>query len=170
MGLDEEMLQTIQVSGILHDVGKIGVPDNILRKPGRLTDEEFQIMQQHPVFGSLIVGAIPGMEQVVLGVRHHHERYDGRGYPDRLKGEEIPLIGRIMAVADAYSAMTTSRPYRKGLAEEEAIEEIRRNLGTQFDPEIGLLFIRLREEALRSQNGRRKRPPERPVLSALPES
>jgi diguanylate cyclase (GGDEF)-like protein len=145
--LGEDMLQTIQVSGILHDVGKIGVPDHILRKPGHLTDEEYNVMQQHPVFGALIVGAMPGMEEVVLGVRHHHERYDGRGYPDKLAGTNIPLIGRIMAVADAFSAMTTHRPYRKAMTERQALLQIRSGLGTQFDPEIGELFIRLREEA-----------------------
>jgi HD-GYP domain-containing protein (c-di-GMP phosphodiesterase class II) len=145
MNLSEDMLRTIQLAGILHDVGKIGVPDSILRKPGKLTDEEFAEMKQHPVFGALIVGALPGMEHVVLGVRHHHERYDGRGYPDQLAGENIPLIGRIMAVADAYSAMTTTRPYRKGLTERQALAEIQRGLGVQFDPQIGTLFIRLRE-------------------------
>lgn len=145
MNLSEDMLRTIQLAGILHDVGKIGVPDSILRKPGKLTDEEFEEMKQHPVFGALIVGALPGMEHVVLGVRHHHERYDGRGYPDALAGENIPLIGRIMAVADAFSAMTTTRPYRKGLSERQALAEIQRGLGTQFDPQIGALFINLRE-------------------------
>jgi HD-GYP domain-containing protein (c-di-GMP phosphodiesterase class II) len=145
MQLGDDMLQTIQVSGLLHDVGKIGVPDHILRKPGHLSDDEFQVMQQHPVFGALIVGAIPGMEQVVLGVRHHHERFDGRGYPDRLGGDQIPLIGRIMAVGDAYSAMRTTRPYRKGLTERQALAEIQKGLGTQFDPEIGALFIKIRE-------------------------
>jgi len=144
MKLGGEMLQTIHISGLLHDVGKIGVPDRVLRKPGKLNDEEFKVMKQHPVVGALIVGAMPGMEDVVLGVRHHHERYDGRGYPDALAGEEIPLIGRIMAVGDAFSAMTTSRPYRKGLSEEEALAQIQAGLGTQFDPEIGALFIRLR--------------------------
>lgn len=148
MGLGEEMLQTIQLAGILHDVGKIGVPDNILRKPGKLMDDEYKVMQQHPVFGALIVGALPGMEQVVLGVRNHHERWDGGGYPDALAGEEIPLIGRIMAVADAFSAMTTSRPYRKGLTERQALAEIQRGLGTQFDPAIGAVFVRLREARL----------------------
>jgi diguanylate cyclase (GGDEF)-like protein len=147
LNLGEEMLQTIQTSGLLHDVGKIGVPDDILRKPGHLTEEEFHVMRQHPVFGALIVGAMPGMEEVVLGVRHHHERYDGRGYPDGLAGTHTPLIGRIMAVADAYSAMTTHRPYRKGMTEKQALLQIRSGLGTQFDPEIGELFIRLREEA-----------------------
>ena len=144
--LDDQTLRTIQISGLLHDVGKIGVPDHILRKPGKLTDEEFAVMQQHPVFGAMIVGAMPGMQDVVLGVKYHHERYDGKGYPERLAGEDIPLIGRIMAVADAFSAMTTSRPYRKGLTEQQALDEIRRGLGTQFDPRLGEVFIRIREE------------------------
>ncbi|MGV3723599.1 MAG: bifunctional diguanylate cyclase/phosphohydrolase [Actinomycetota bacterium] len=148
MNLGEEMLQTIQLAGILHDVGKIGVPDHILRKPGHLTEDEFHVMQQHPVFGALIVGAMPGMEEVVLGVRHHHERYDGAGYPDRLAGTNIPLIGRIMAVADAYSAMTTTRPYRKGMTERQALQQVLKGLGTQFDPEIGELFMKLRQEAI----------------------
>jgi diguanylate cyclase (GGDEF)-like protein len=146
--LDESTMQTIQLAGMLHDVGKIGVPDGILRKPGKLTDEEFDQMRQHPVFGALIVGAMPGMDEVMLGVRYHHERWDGRGYPDRLAEKDIPLIGRIMAVADAFSAMTTSRPYRKGLTERQALIEVRKGLGTQFDPEIGELFIRLRERGL----------------------
>ena len=156
MRLDDEMLQTIRLSGILHDVGKIGVPDSVLRKPGRLTDEEFHIMKQHPVFGALIVGAMPGMEEVVLGVRHHHERWDGFGYPDKLVATDIPLIGRIMAVADAYSAMTTSRPYRKGLTERQALKEINANLGTQFDPDLGALFVRIREEKLAAKAETRK--------------
>ncbi len=157
MRLDDETLQTIRLSGILHDVGKIGVPDSVLRKPGRLTDEEFTIMKQHPVFGALIVGAMPGMEEVVLGVRHHHERWDGFGYPDRMAGTDIPLIGRIMAVADAYSAMTTSRPYRKGLTERQALKEIEAHLGTQFDPEIAALFIRTREAKLTAKTPTRRR-------------
>jgi diguanylate cyclase (GGDEF)-like protein/putative nucleotidyltransferase with HDIG domain len=147
LGLPPATLETVRVSGLLHDVGKIGVPDAVLRKPGRLEPEEFELMKQHPVFGALIVGAIPEMEEVVLGVRSHHERYDGRGYPDGLVGEEIPLIGRIMAVADAFSAMTTSRPYRKGLSEPQALDEIMRGLGSQFDPAVGALFVQLRREA-----------------------
>ncbi len=156
MNLGDDALQTIQVAGILHDVGKIGVPDAVLRKPGRLTDEEFGQMQQHPVFGALIVGAIPGMEQVVHGVRSHHERYDGKGYPDRLIGQDIPLLGRILAVADAYSAMTTTRPYRKGLTERQALEEIERGLGTQFDPEIGRVFLDLRRAASAAKPTRKR--------------
>jgi diguanylate cyclase (GGDEF)-like protein len=159
MGLDEEMQRTIQLAGILHDVGKIGVPDHILRKPGHLTDEEFNVIAQHPVFGALIVGALPGMEEVVLGVRHHHERYDGRGYPDKLAGNDIPLIGRIMAVADSFSAMTTNRPYRKGMTERQALAQILDGLGTQFDPEIGELFIRLRQEKLADRKPSTRRSP-----------
>jgi len=191
LGLSAETLQTIQVSGILHDVGKIGVPDSILKKPGKLTDEEFDLMKQHPVFGAVIVGSIAGMDEVVLGVRHHHERYDGRGYPDGLKGEEIPLIGRIMAVADAYSAMTTCRPYRKGLTQHQALQEIRKNLGAQFDPRIGEVFIALREKGAtlelpdgshtagtldippadaRPKRAPRKRKPAAELVTAAPES
>lgn len=143
--LGPDQLQTLELSAMLHDVGKIGVADEILRKPGKLTEDEYEAMKQHPVFGALIVGAMPGMEEVVLGVRHHHERFDGTGYPDGLAAEQIPLLGRIMAVADAYSAMTTTRPYRKGLTPGQALEEIRRHLGRQFDPEIGLAFIRAME-------------------------
>lgn len=146
MGLPEETLKCIATSGILHDVGKIGVPDSILRKPGRLTPEERKTMEQHPAFGALLVGALPGMEQVNDGVRYHHERWDGNGYPDGLAGEQIPLLGRIMAVADVFSAMTTTRPYRKGLTEEQALDEITRGLGTQFDPQIGKLFVEVRRK------------------------
>jgi diguanylate cyclase (GGDEF)-like protein len=163
--LGDDLLQTIQLSGILHDVGKIGVPDAVLRKPGKLTDEEFDMMKQHPVFGALIVGAMPGMEEVVLGVRHHHERWDGRGYPDKLAGEGIPLIGRIMAIADAFSAMTTHRPYRKALSERQALTEVRCGLGTQFDPTIGALFVQLREERLTSE--KRPAPRRRKTTPAL---
>jgi len=166
MGLDERFHQTLQIAGILHDVGKIGVPDAVLRKPGKLTPEEYDAMKQHPVFGALIVGALPGMEEVVLGVKYHHERWDGRGYPEGLAGEDIPLIGRIMAVADAFSAMTTSRPYRKAMTERGALNEVRCGLGTQFDPQIGALFVRLREERLTRlaqrprRRARRAAPPE----------
>lgn len=156
MGLGENQLQTIQLAGILHDVGKIGIPDSVLRKPGKLTDEEYELMKQHPVFGALIVGAMPGMEEVVHGVRNHHERWDGRGYPDRLVGEQIPLIGRIMAVADAFSAMTTHRPYRKAFTEQQALSEIRAGLGTQFDPQIGAVFIRVREEKLAAKTSEKR--------------
>ena len=141
LGLSEETMRTLRIGGLLHDVGKIGVPDEILRKPGRLTDEEFEIMKRHPRLGELIVGGIPGMSSILDAVKSHHERWDGMGYPDRLKGDQIPFMGRLLAVADAFSAMTTDRPYRKGLDLDTALEEIRANIGTQFDPEMANAFL-----------------------------
>ena len=142
IGLSEETQRILRVGGLLHDVGKIGVPDEILRKPGRLTEEEYTILQRHPVLGALIVGSIPGMENIVDVVRSHHERWDGKGYPDGLSGEDIPLLGRIAAVADAVSAMTTNRPYRRGMEWETAMNEVQRHSGTQFDPEMAAAFLR----------------------------
>ncbi|MCS6777067.1 MAG: diguanylate cyclase, partial [Chthonomonadaceae bacterium] len=142
IGVSEEMLHRIRVGGLLHDVGKIGVPAEILCKPGRLTDEEYEVLQRHTRLGALIVGAIPGMEDIVDAVRSHHERWDGRGYPDGTAGEDTPFLGRLLAVADAFSAMTTDRPYRKGLSLETAIAEIQKHSGTQFDPTIAQAFLR----------------------------
>jgi diguanylate cyclase (GGDEF)-like protein len=146
LGLSDETMRVIRLGGLLHDVGKIGVPDEILRKPGRLTPEEFEVMKRHPRMGALIVGAVPGMECILDAVRSHHERWDGNGYPDGFAGEEIPFLGRLMAVADAYSAMTTDRPYRKGLEWEVAMNEIRANIGTQFDPTMAQAFLRATEK------------------------
>ncbi len=122
LGLSEETQHTVQVAALLHDVGKIGVPDGILRKPGALTNEEYQAIQQHPVMGAIMVGAVPGFEETLDAIRHHHERWDGAGYPFGLRGEETPLLARLMAVADAFSAMTTDRPYRKGMPPECALK------------------------------------------------
>ena len=121
LGMDEAAQRTVAVAALLHDVGKIGVPNAILRKPGRLTDEEFEAVKQHPMMGAVIVGAVPGFEETLDAIRHHHERWDGEGYPFGLRGEETPLTARLMAVADAFSAMTTDRPYRKGMAQEKAL-------------------------------------------------
>ncbi len=115
LGSSPELIATIRIAGLLHDVGKIGIPDQILRKPGRLTEDEYAIVKQHVALGDLIVRDLPDIELIRAGVRHHHERWDGDGYLDRLAGEEIPLIARILAVGDAFSAMTTTRPYRKAL-------------------------------------------------------
>jgi diguanylate cyclase (GGDEF)-like protein len=142
LGLSEETMRTIRIGGLLHDVGKIGVPDEILRKPGRLTPEEFEVMKRHPRLGELIVGGIPGMESILDAVRSHHERFDGHGYPDQLGGESIPFMGRLLAVADAFSAMTTDRPYRKGMNFEVALVEIQANIGTQFDPAMAGAFLK----------------------------
>ncbi|MCC6446256.1 MAG: diguanylate cyclase [Armatimonadetes bacterium] len=151
MGLSEETLRTIRIAALLHDLGKIGIPDHILRRPGPLSDPEFEIMKQHTVLASQIVGSISGWETMLEGIRSHHERYDGSGYPDGLAGSDIPLIARLMAVADAYSAMTTDRPYRKAISHDEALAEIRRTSGSQFDPEIVSAFLRAvhRQAAIR---------------------
>ncbi|MDF2439997.1 MAG: hypothetical protein JWN98_981, partial [Abditibacteriota bacterium] len=141
MGFSEETMRIIRIGALLHDVGKIGVPEDVLRKPGRLTEEEYEVMKRHPQLGALIVSGMPGMEAIVDIVRSHHERWDGKGYPDELAGEDIPVLGRLLAVADAFSAMTTARPYRRGMDWDVAIEEIRKNMGTQFDPEMALAFI-----------------------------
>lgn len=141
LGLSDETMRDIRIGGLLHDVGKIGVPDEILRKPGRLTDEEYEVMKQHTHLGSLIVGALPGMETVVEAVRSHHERWDGKGYPDATAGEETPLLGRVLAVADAFSAMTTTRPYRVGMDWETALGQIEANIGAQFDPAMAAAFL-----------------------------
>ena len=118
---------------MLHDIGKIGIPDTIINKPGKLTDEEFAIIKQHPVIGSEILKSIESMPEVSVGARWHHERYDGKGYPDGLKGEAIPEIARIICVADAYDAMTSNRSYRKYLAQDVVREQIVQGRGTQFD-------------------------------------
>ena len=148
LGMDDQALHTIQVAALLHDVGKIGVPDAILRKPGRLTEEEYEAVQQHPVMGAIMVGAVPGFEETLDAIRHHHERWDGGGYPFGLRGEEIPLTARLMAVADAYSAMTTDRPYRKGMEPEKALTILQSGAGTQWDPACVGAFLRVMGQIL----------------------
>jgi putative nucleotidyltransferase with HDIG domain len=138
--LSDETMRLIRIGAMLHDVGKIGVPAEILRKPGHLTDEEYEAIKQHPSLGAMIVGAVPGMEGIVDAVRYHHERWDGKGYPDKLAGTDIPMIGRIMAVADAFSAMTTNRTYRAGMEWGKAVSEIAKGAGTQFDPLMARAF------------------------------
>ena len=147
LGLDEETLATIRLSGLLHDVGKIGIPDSLLRKPSKLTAQEFDVFKQHVALGDSIVRDLPNLEEVRAGIRHHHERWDGRGYLEGLEGEEIPLIGRIMAVADAFSAMTTTRPYRKALPVEEAIKRLGDAAGTQLEEKLVVAFIQGMETA-----------------------
>ncbi len=151
LGLSDETMRVIRIGGLLHDIGKIGVPDEILRKPGRLTPEEYEVLKRHPRLGALIVGAIPGMEEIVDAVRSHHERWDGGGYPDGTEGKATPMIGRLMAVADAFSAITTDRPYRRGADFGTALAEIRANIGTQFDPVMAHAFLRAAERRRPSQ-------------------
>ena len=142
LGSSSATMRVVRLAGLLHDVGKIGVPEAVLKKPGRLTSEEFDVMKGHAQFGAFIVGGVPDMNEIVPGVKSHHERWDGRGYPDGLAGEAIPFLGRLLAVADACSAMTTSRPYRQALDWKAAMQEIEANIGTQFDPEIAVAFLR----------------------------
>ena len=141
--LDIPFQEAVLQAGLLHDIGKVCVPDAILRKPGPLTDEEARVVQQHVTVGDLIVGGLPDMEFVRAGVRHHHERWDGEGYPDQLRGEEIPRIARIVSVADTFSAMTTNRTYRVGLPVAEAVRRIQEAAGTQLDPEFANAFVAL---------------------------
>ena len=141
LGLTEADQHTVAVAALLHDVGKIGVPDHILRKPARLTAAEFEAVQSHPSIGAAIVAAVPGLEATLPAVRHHHERWDGAGYPDGLRGLETPQTARLLAVADAYSAMTTDRPYRKGLTAAEARRTLEQGAGTQWDPACVRAFL-----------------------------
>lgn len=142
IGLDEETIRRIEAAGELHDVGKIGTPDSILNKPGRLTDEEMDVIKNHPVLSGQIMQST-SLKEIVPLIRAHHERWDGRGYPDGLKGTDIPFEARIMALADTYDAMTTDRPYRKGLTSLQALEEIEKCAGSQFDPELAKSFLEM---------------------------
>ncbi len=136
MELSIDELKDIELAGILHDIGKIGVPESVLWKSARLTDEEQAIMSHHPVRSAQIIGGLKGLSRAREYVLHHHEFMDGSGYPDHLKGDQIPLGSRIILVADAYDAMTTDRPYRKAIGHGRALEELRRNAGWQFDHEV----------------------------------
>jgi len=129
------------VAGQLHDVGKIAVPDSVLRKPGHLNPEEEALIRQHVVFSEMIIKGIPNLEFVLEAVANHHERWDGTGYPYRRAGEEIPLMGRILALSDALAAMTHDRPYRRARTLEAAVLEIRKGNGTQFDPDLVEPFV-----------------------------
>ena len=146
LNLDEKTVETISISALLHDVGKIGIDDKILKKPGFLTPEEFEIMKQHPVKGFNIMKTIEQMRNVLPGLRSHHEQWDGNGYPDRLKAEEIPLIARIIAVADTLDAMTTNRPYQQALTFQFAVEKINKNVGVKYDKNVVAAFNRAIEE------------------------
>jgi diguanylate cyclase (GGDEF)-like protein len=139
--LPDEERRLLRLAGLLHDIGKIGIPDGILRKPAPLTGEEYDIVKQHVALGDAIVGAVPQLAEVRAGVRHHHERWDGSGYLDGLSGDAIPRIARILAVADAYSAMTTTRPYRKALSPNDALARVAEAAGSQLDPELASAFV-----------------------------
>ncbi|HDP25100.1 MAG TPA: response regulator [Deltaproteobacteria bacterium] len=147
LNLPQEERDVLSISASLHDIGKVGIPDSILLKTDNLTDAEFEVIKRHPDIGADILTPLPPMARETEIIRHHHERYDGKGYPSGLKEREIPYLSRIIALADSYDAMTSDRPYRKGLPAEKACEEIRGCMGTQFDPDIARVFIdKIREE------------------------
>jgi HD-GYP domain-containing protein (c-di-GMP phosphodiesterase class II) len=150
--LGDQEIADLKLSALLHDTGKIGIPDSILKKEGRLTDEEFDIMKTHPVRGIKIIQSVKQLARVFVGVRHHHERIDGRGYPDGLSGANIGLPARIIAVADTVDAMTTDRPYRKALSMETAKSELLKHSGTQFDPMVVQAFFAYIEQRSEQQN------------------
>jgi HD-GYP domain-containing protein (c-di-GMP phosphodiesterase class II) len=139
--LDEEQIHKIYLAGLLHDIGKIGIDEAVLRKTGKLTDEEFDRVRRHPLIGAGILREIKQMRDIVPGVLCHHERLDGRGYPNGLAGDQVPLSGRIVGLADSFDAMTSKRTYRDALSVEIALDEIERGLGTQFDEKIGRIFL-----------------------------
>lgn len=141
LGLPEIEMDRLKLAAVLHDVGKIGVRDNILLKNGKLNDEEFEEIKRHTIYGEQVLKYIKNFKDIIPGVKFHHERYDGKGYPEGLIGEEIDIIARVIAVGDTFDAMTTDRPYRKGFSREIACAEIINNAGSQFDPEVVRAFL-----------------------------
>lgn len=146
MKLSNDFTRKLFIAGLLHDIGKIGIPDTILNKTDKLDNDEWKVMQSHSIMGWEILKHINTFEDISEAIRHHHERYDGKGYPDKLSGENIPLMSRILAVADSFNAMTSNRSYRNALSKETATEEVRKNMGTQFDPYIAEVFINILED------------------------
>ena len=148
---DDEALGLLHLAGMLHDVGKVAVPDGILRKPGPLTEVEFDEVRRHSTIGADLVARVEGLDPIVPWIRHSHEHFDGTGYPSGLRGEDIPLAARILLVADAFDAMTSDRPYRDALSHEEALRELEAHAGGQFDPRcVELLVGHVRAGAIRS--------------------
>ena len=151
MGFSEKEAGDLELAALLHDVGKIAVPENILNKPGKLTDQEFALIKEHPARGESILKPVIELKEIARVVRAHHEHYDGTGYPDGLKGREIPMGARIMAVADAYDSITSERPYRKSASHRYAVKEIIRCSGTQFDPEVVEHFLEVSNALVQEQ-------------------
>ena len=146
LGIPEADHYQLEVAALLHDIGKIGIPDSILRKEGKLTGEEKNLMNKHPEYSWSILRLFPGLDKASLYALHHHESYDGRGYPGGLKGDEIPIGSRIVSVIDAYDAMISNRCYRKGLPHEEAARRLTASAGTQFDPTVVSAFLDIAEK------------------------
>ena len=142
LGISDEEMYELELSALFHDIGKIGTPDAVLNKPTRLNDSEFKIMKAHPVQSFEILKDFDNFEKISINAKHHHERFDGRGYPSGLKGDNIPLFARIILIADTFDAMTSTRAYRKGLSYDIAFNELVEFSGSQFDPELVKLFIK----------------------------
>ena len=136
-------MERYRIAGLIHDVGKIGVPEAVLCKAGKLTEDEFRLIQRHPTIGVTILQDVPALTDLMAGVLHHHERFDGRGYPRGLKGNDIPLIARSLALADTFDAMSSNRSYRAALPRDQVLAEINRNAGVQFDPALAAVFVGL---------------------------
>ena len=145
-GFSSEIQEDIYMMGLLHDVGKIGIPDAIINKPTKLTDEEYAIIKNHPLMGAEILGNISELPKLIVGARWHHERYDGKGYPDGISGEDIPVEARIIAIADSYDAMTSRRSYRDVLPQTQVRAEVEKGKGTQFDPELADVMLAMIDE------------------------
>jgi len=163
MGLSAEEVRRVRLSALLHDVGKIGIDDRILRKPTALTEEEFEVMKSHPAKGAAIMGTIPQLSDIIPGMKHHHEKWEGGGYPDGLKGDEIPLQARIVSVADTFDAMTTTRPYQKAMDIRFVFQRLRDLSGNRFDPAVVEALIRSHEKGELVPIAREDAPPEAPA-------
>jgi putative nucleotidyltransferase with HDIG domain len=168
MNLDDDLVSELQVAALLHDVGKIGIRDEILLKKGALTPEEREVMRRHTILGYEILAPVPISDGIKLAVRHSHERWDGTGYPDGLAGEEIPIVARILAVADSYQAIVTDRPYRRAVSPLRALEEIQRCAGSQFDPQVVASFLRImRRRILRPARSAHRRADHRDLVKRI---
>src|SRR5579872_1655769 len=150
LGVSERDMYELEMGALLHDIGKVGVPDNILNKPGRLTDEEYEVVKRNPEFGWTVIRKLKGLEQSSLYVLHHHENFDGTGYPAKLKGHETPIGARIVSVIDAFDAMVSARPYRKGMPIPEALKRLHDVAGKQFDPAVVNSFTEFAQNEMAS--------------------
>ena len=175
MGINDDEVEKIRISALLHDVGKIGIDDSVLKKPAALTEEEYELMKKHPQKGYKIMSQIPAMKEFLPGMYMHHEMVDGKGYPQGLKGDEIPLMGKIVAVADTFDAMTTDRPYQKAMGFEDAVARIESFVNTRYDEGVVAAFTAAcREGQIRPGSVRLKRPvaagPKPELLNSLQEA
>jgi HD-GYP domain-containing protein (c-di-GMP phosphodiesterase class II) len=150
LGVSERDMYGLEMGALLHDIGKVGVPDNILNKPGKLTDEEYEIVKRHPEYGWTVIRKLRGLEQSSLYVLHHHENFDGTGYPAKLKGHETPIGARIVSVIDAFDAMVSARPYRKGMPIPEALKRLHEASAKQFDPSVVKSFTEFAQNEMAS--------------------